>query len=394
MKILILILFIYGTCNNVFANEDGQFGNQQIISANADQANTVRTADIDGDGDLDIVSASKADHKVAWYENMDGKGTFGSEQVVSASLNRVITVHAADLDGDGDVDIISASEDDRRVVWFENTNGMGVFGPAQTITTSVQITESVYAADIDGDGDLDVLSSSTGNQRHRVAWYENLNGEGSFGSQRNLIPSNLRGAYSVRTGDMDDDGDLDIVYGTIDQVIWLTNTNGLGAFGSRILIATDIFGSKDIHLTDLDNDGDLDVLFASTWIAGDRISIAWYKNNGNGDFVAQTLIDNIDLSGASSIYSADLDKDGDLDVVSTSFRDNAVVWYENIDGQGAFGPQKIISEDALGAMSVYAADIDGDGDNDVLSASEGDGKIAWYENIHIVIDLIFANTFE
>jgi len=234
-------------------------------------------------------------------------------------------VHAADLDGDGDIDIIAAADNgaDRRVLWFENANWMGAFGPSQTITTAVQITQSVYAADIDGDGDMDVLSSSDGNQDHKVSWYENINGQGSFGGQMNLIPSKLRGAYSVRAGDMD------IVYGTIDQVIWLRNTNSQGAFSSRIFIATDIFGSKNIRLTDLDNDGDLDVLFSSTWLAGDRISIIWYKNNGSGNFVVQMPIDNTELNGAWFVYPTDLDKDGDLDVVSASSVDDKIAWYKN-----------------------------------------------------------------
>jgi hypothetical protein len=84
--------------------------------------------------------------------------------------------------------------------------------------------------------------------------------------------------------------------------------------------------------------------------------------------------------GASSVYAADLDGDGDLDVLSASSDDDRVAWYENIDGAGHFGEQRaVITTAAAGAQSVYAADLDGDGDVDVLSAF-GDGKIAWYEN--------------
>jgi len=397
MKVLIYIATVLlGTYNPVSANNDGQFGGQQIISTNANLASTVLAADIDGDGDIDVVSASAGDGKVAWYENIDGKGVFESEQVISTSLGEVVTVHAADLDGDGDIDIISAADNgaDRRVLWFENTNGMGAFGSSQTITTAVQITTSVYAADIDGDGHLDVLSSSVGNQDHKISWYKNINGQGSFGGQRNLIPSNLIGAYSVRSGDLDGDGDLDVVYGTINQVVWLRNTNGQGAFSSRIFInSTSIFGDKDIHLTDMDNDGDLDILFSSAWTTGDRISIGWYKNDGSGNFDTLVAIDDSDIDGAWSVYPADFDRDRDLDVVSASLRGDSVDWYENIDGQGTFSTRRNISENTVEATAVFSADIDGDGDMDVLSASRGDDKIAWYKN-NITVDLIFANTFE
>ncbi len=396
MKVIaiMLIMFISGTCNSVYASSSGQFGSQNIINANADRASAVLAADIDGDGDLDVVSTSAGDHRVSWYPNSDGKGNFGTEQLISESMNRAKVIHAADLDGDGDLDIISASQDDESIVWFENTSGSGDFGSPVTITTASQITESVYAADIDGDGDLDLVSGSSGNRAHKVSWYENVNGRGNFGGQKNLIPSNLRGADSALAGDLDGDGDLDIVYGTIDQVVWLRNTNGKGAFSSRIFIATDILGFKEIRLVDMDNDGDLDVLFSSTRIAGDRISIMWYKNNGTGNFVAQPPVDNFDLSGAWSVYPADFDKDGDMDVVSTSRTDNTVIWFENIDGQGSFGSQQLISAAVSGPILIYAADIDGDGDDDVLSASEGDNKIAWYENNNVIIDLIFTDTFE
>ena len=74
-----------------------------------------------------------------------------------------------------------------------------------------------------------------------------------------------------------------------------------------------------------------------------------------------------------------MDSDGDLDVLSASSGDDKIAWYAN-DGTGQFGPQQVITTVADGARCVYAADLDGDGDLDVLSASYNDDKIAWYEN--------------
>ena len=79
------------------------------------------------------------------------------------------------------------------------------------------------------------------------------------------------------------------------------------------------------------------------------------------------------------MYAADIDGDGDLDALSASFNDSKIAWYENLDGQGTFGPQLVISAVASGAIAVYAANLDGDEDLDVLSASSFDNKIAWYE---------------
>ena len=93
----------------------------------------------------------------------------------------------------------------------------------------------------------------------------------------------------------------------------------------------------------------------------------------------RVIIVQSETDGPTSVYAADLDGDGDLDVLSASYWDNKIAWYTN-DGTGRFGPQQAITTAASGAWCVYAADLDGDGDLDVVSASENDDKIAWYEN--------------
>jgi hypothetical protein len=84
-----------------------------------------------------------------------------------------------------------------------------------------------------------------------------------------------------------------------------------------------------------------------------------------------------------SVYAADLDVDGDIDAASIT-ADGEVAWYENTDGLGTFGSAQIISLEADNGRGIFAADLDGDGDNDVLSASITGDKIAWYENLTIL----------
>ena len=87
-----------------------------------------------------------------------------------------------------------------------------------------------------------------------------------------------------------------------------------------------------------------------------------------------------DADGARSVYSADIDGDGDLDVLSASRFDNTIAWYDNVNGDGSAWTKVDITTGADGARIVYAADIDGDGDLDVLSASTSDDTIALYRN--------------
>ncbi len=298
----------------------GQFGEPQIITTNADHALSVYASDLDGDGDMDILSASYLDNKIAWYEN-DGTGNTGPQQVITTQADGANSVYAIDLDGDGDMDVLSASSGDDKIAWYEN-DGLGNFGPQQLITTNANFAQSVYATDLDGDGDMDVLSASY--MDNKIAWYEN---------------------------------------------------DGLGNFGDQQIITTLANGSYSVYASDLDGDGDIDVLSV-----GGNI-IAWYENDGVGNFGNQQIITSFVIE-AKSIYTSDVDSDGDLDVLSASSYDNKIAWYEN-DGNGNFGSQQIITTSAIGAMSVFATDLDGDGDMDVLSVSStvNDSQIAWYENL-------------
>ena len=134
---------------------------------------------------------------------------------------------------------------------------------------------------------------------------------------------------------------------------------------------------------DLDGDGDNDVLSAFSYM------VAWYENLGNGNFGPQQLI--ASCGTGNSVFSIDLDGDGDNDVLSASAY--IVAWYENL-GNGNFGPQQVIV-DSFYASSVYSIDLDGDGDNDVLSTGGYGvygGKIVWNENLLITSVTEISNT--
>lgn len=141
---------------------------------------------------------------------------------------------------------------------------------------------------------------------------------------------------------------------------------------TELIVSSTAEGAYSVYSTDLDNDGDKDILSAS----GLDDKIAWYENDGAESFTEHVISTTADA--AHAVYALDVNGDGDMDVLSASLFDNKIAWYEN-DGTESF-TEHVITTDANGAYDVFAIDLDNDSDIDVLSASYSDNKIAWYEN--------------
>ena len=317
-ELLFLLLFLVGfSCHS-------QFGTQRLIDNDALSTTMTRSGDLDGDGDLDVVSSLY--DEIVWYENLDGFGNFGPPTVLSSGLQQVFSVHIADLDGDNDLDIISSSFDQGTVFWMENLDGMGDFSTTHLISSDVLGGFDVIAADLDGDSDLDVIINISNFKE--LAWFENLDGLGNFGSKQTVSTTATNGR-SVFAGDIDGDGDLDLVSSSSgnNTLTWFENTDGNGSFGPEIIIAGTASAIDGIYGADLDGDNDLDVLAATP--VGDQIS--WHENlDGLGNFGPQEII-SIDAGFPLAVYSIDLDNDGDNDVLSAGadFSDGKIAWYEN-----------------------------------------------------------------
>lgn len=371
---------IFGTANTV---HDG--------TGSATFAVPIFAGDIDGNGNIDLISASSSDNLVAWYrQNSDG--TFTRFTVGTVADAR--SVFLADIDGDKDVDIITASFSGNSLSWFENDGSpaVGAWGTANVIPSTVNGPSAVFAADVDRDGDTDVVAASTNNDQ--IAWYEN-NGSGTF-TERIVNTGALDAPRTVFAADIDRDGHLDIVSSSSanSRITWFENDGNPrdGGWLTRDIKVADASptGLEELSLVVADFDGDnfMDVATANN----SENRIAWYRNDqtpANGQWVGQSL--STTASGAFGVFAADVDSDGDMDVLAASLGNNTVAWYENT-GAGVFSPQNIISTTASGATSVFAADLDDDGDLDVASGSRTDNRVAWYENENLPgFELISTN---
>lgn len=285
---------------------DGTYGTAQSLSANNLTRAALVLGDMSGDGRLDAIVAEN-NGSMWWYEFI-GPLSFGVEQPIGFLSGGIQEIDAADLDADGDVDIVIVSAFRDSVYWIEN-EGAGVFADAVIISNNVLSVRDVLIGDIDSDGLPDVVTASF--EDDKVAWFENL-GAGTFGPQR-LISSGADGPVGVALADLNGDGTLDVLSASFNdrEVSWYRNL-GTGFFSTQQIIGFTPFGAESVGAADVNMDGEIDV-YASSYASG-AMDVSWFEGIGFGFFgVEQRIAAN--HSGAAEILLYDADEDSDLDVV-------------------------------------------------------------------------------
>ncbi|HJX38857.1 MAG TPA: FG-GAP-like repeat-containing protein, partial [Anaerolineae bacterium] len=301
-------------------------------SFNAEQ---VFGIDLDGDGDVDVLATSRIQHALLWWENGGGAPASFTEHTVADHTPGVpVSLHGADVDGDSDVDVLAGGGGNGvwgSLSWWENVGGTPPNWLEHVIVQSYDAAQSVYSGDLDDDGDVDLVSARYG---AGIQWWQNDGYEHFTG---HTISGNLGRAQCVRATDVDGDGDLDVLGAALtdDDIIWWEN-NPSGQpppldpiSWTRHTIADDFMRVVSVCAADIDNDGDVDVLGA----AKDGDEVSWWENDGNETFTAHTIQGS--FQDASCVHAADMDGDGDVDVLGGAkygFKQDrwgTVAWWEN-----------------------------------------------------------------
>lgn len=354
-----------------FTNNSGTFGPANTILGTTMDVRTILPMDIDNDGDQDLVTSSYTDDKIAFYENR-GNGEYSPQRMISSLANGPEKVISADIDGDQLPDLISASSLDNKIAWHKNTGGQ--FAPEQVISSVVTGIKSIDAGDLDNDGDIDIAAAFESNDRY--IWFENLGG-GTFSAIKYISNFNvINNPKFVRIADMDGDGIKDVVGGGVDAnspIIWYKK-NGASWIPHQISNGIE-FGTQGLHVADLDNDGDNDLVVPSgyNW----NTELVWYENQGTGSFSTRKLISN-ELYGVCDAKLVDLDLDGDIDIITSTpgSPSNGLCWFEN-NGNDQFIKRPFASGNFF---LVSVTDVDNDGDSDVFSAESAADKISLHKN--------------
>jgi hypothetical protein len=343
------------------------------------QISHVAIVDLDRDGLNDVLVCDALRNRLSWIRQSP-KGTFTEATVTGVSAPA--HVEAIDFDRDGDLDLVVAALG----FLFPNNNRVGsviiLENDGQQRFTSHYVADRVArvadarAADFDADGDLDISVAGFGYDDGETSWLEN---KGNWKFEQHVL-QRLSGAINAIPVDIDGDKTQDIV-ALISQEweeIWAFVNDGRGAFTPTMIWGSTNpdFGSSWISIADMDRDGDPDVLYAN----GDAFEYAapnsrpwqgvqWLENMGSMRFELRRIAD---LQGATSPEAVDLDGDGDLDVLMVTANSD----WDNpqapsllwLENDGRMQfRMRSIATSPTHLLTLAVGDLDGDGRQDAVT---------------------------
>lgn len=315
-------------------NGDGTFTFQTLITNTLDGIGALKLADLNGDTFLDVLATGYANDKVVWFSN-DGSGIFSSENIVSSTVNGASGVALGDINGDTIVDLAITAYDGNEVVWFSN-DGTGNFTlESAKIDDTLSAPGVVNLSDIDGDGDLDALVATAVYAGDVIEIFRNdlvPGGTVAFTKDATSVATGKVGIFNASFEDLDGDSNLDILAteisfggGPTGNLYWYED-NGAGY--TEIVFTTTIANPSVAQFRDVDEDGMKDIVLSSG-TSGSGNDLVWFKNNGGGSFGSETVIDN--TQSQTFVYTVnDFDDDGDLDIASCAYNQDALNYFENL----------------------------------------------------------------
>jgi hypothetical protein len=323
--------------------------------------------DLDGDGDLDLVGVRSGQNGSIWTQ--DGHGVFADESSRLPPNNSFSeAVATADVDADGDLDLFVANAFDQNVLLLQAPDGSFVDATASRLPARFDASQCAAFGDVDGDGDLDLV---VGNQFADDALLLN-DGAGTFtDAPSGALPSSSDNTKAVLLVDLDADGDLDLVAANDRTSNRLLRNDGNGAFTVDGSFPTDGDGDFGVAAGDVDGDGRLDLVFANAFGANRLL-----RQSAIGTFVDESfrLPASVNDRACFDVALVDVDLDGDADLVLANSFGQDQLWLN--DGTGVFVDAASRLPQTLDASTrIAVGDLDRDGDPDLVIGDRPGGVL-------------------
>jgi hypothetical protein len=227
-------------------------------------------SDVDQDNDMDILGVSAGLNTIAWFENDGNYPVQWTKHIVDSNFSGARSVDAGDLDGDGDIDLAGAALTSNEVAWWRNDGGIPIVWTKFIINSNFIYSHKVHIVDIDLDNDPDILGTAYSSG---ISWWRNDGGD-TIAWEKQLI-SGLNSAVIAYALDINQDNDYDVIssyQGSGRVILWNNEGNNTLDWGFQF-VDDNLAGAWPLHYGDLDNDGDIDIVCGGR----DENEIRWYE---------------------------------------------------------------------------------------------------------------------
>lgn len=361
---------------SIYWNDGNLNFSKQEITDTVIQVTLVEVDDIDNDGDVDIVFGGGGLNGFKILYN-NGSGLFDSVKTLFVNNGQYSNVAnglaIADLNNDGVKDILTFSGVGFGGLYF--LDGSNNFNSVLIDIDGIDLGGDIVVADFDGNGLNDVIRQNVGDDYLSILYQES-----NMVFRKEFLELNWdnRGPGQMSVGDIDGDGDMDIVFpenGNVDgDLSWFEN---IGGNLYRHYLYSEIEAVRFTQITDIDNDGDLDIVVTAgdNGVKTEEDEIVWYENRGKTSFIENRIDDNI--SFPADLALGDLDDDGFTDVIATAYEDSSLFWYKK---NGPGWKRFVVDESLNNPLGCDVSDINSDNNLDIAVCAYGENKILWYMN--------------
>jgi alpha-tubulin suppressor-like RCC1 family protein len=340
------------------------------ITSYTDPTSALITADMDGDGDIDLITGS-AGHPIRLYLNNGTSAPYSgvTGQNITSDTFMSSDLAVADLNYDGHLDIISGNYGVKNRIYLNN----GTINPfdgisGSTVNDYTNNTEAILLADINNDGKLDLIEGNEGQENY--VYINNGTADPFNGVTALTITSDTHLTQDIAVGDVNNDGYPDVLAaneGTFNKLYLNNGTDDPFNGVSGKNITSDSHNTESIIFKDMNGDGYLDVVCGNT----NQVNTLYLHNHTSDPFngvTAMTLTS--DTNPTKAIAACDIDNDGDFDVIEgNSFQTNYLYLNNGTSEPFSNITRTAFSNDSHDTRELAIADMDNDGDLDIMTGN-------------------------